>query len=272
MIAVGKESEIVQKAEVVMPSAIPVRNVANYIAANPNNRSHVDAILFGSESFIPYWQQVHVKDSTHVYADINEKDLLEFCEFLFPSNLATNNNQLISLQTGQIAGTANDYRLTSGANNYDLHSKDYKNLTLFPLYETSTTEVKKFNKTHDLDKVEDANDADADKSSALYALAHNYPLSKDKLIDGTNLIPQSEPNSEEYLKKKAELDAKKLELDEVQAKYDVDLSDHNANNQRIKELEKELGKYTKKDKNALHAKLKRVQNQIEATYDATNQK
>src|SRR2546427_13000392 len=145
MVCVGKDADIIKKdsdnkelSEIVLNSAIPVRNVAKYITANTKTQSFVDNILFGTESFIPYRQQVKIQNSGNTWVDIKERELLEFLQFVFPSNIA--NNEFLTP-----SNNANDYRLVDGKNTgtaaktYDLHGKDYKNLTLFPLYETSTT-------------------------------------------------------------------------------------------------------------------------------------
>src|SRR2546423_545938 len=143
MVAVGSEADITKKgtdnkelSEIVFNSVIPVRNVAKFITANPNTRDRISTVLFGSNSFIPYVQQVKIQNSGNTWVDIKERELLEFLQFVFPNNIA--NNEFLNP-----SNTANDYRLTSGISgttrNYDLHGKDYQNLTLFPLYETSTT-------------------------------------------------------------------------------------------------------------------------------------
>src|SRR4051812_13026418 len=116
MIAIGSKADIIKDSEVVMPSAIPVRNVANFIKNKTYDRTYINGVLFGSESFIPYWQQVHVYNSGYTYTDIKEVELMNFFDFLFPNDIMTTNNALITLQTGQTENTVTDRRLSSGVN------------------------------------------------------------------------------------------------------------------------------------------------------------
>ncbi|RHZ37222.1 hypothetical protein [endosymbiont GvMRE of Glomus versiforme] len=147
MVAVGTASDIKSKSEVIMPSWIPVRNIQSHIASNKHdNTNSADSYLFGSETFIPYYQQAKVNGTTYDHTnwvDVKLNEMRDFFFFVFPNG---GNNELLS-KTG-----ANDYRLTNGAKTYTLLTdKDYKQVGLFPIYELDSSQQSSFYVSHGLD-------------------------------------------------------------------------------------------------------------------------
>ncbi|RHZ36818.1 hypothetical protein [endosymbiont GvMRE of Glomus versiforme] len=320
MVAVGTNSYIKDKSEVIMPSWVPVRNLINHISSVKHDATgSADGYLFGSEVFIPYYQQVKVNGTTYDHTnwvDIKLNELRDFFLFCFPNG----NNELLA-KTG-----ANDYRLTNGTKTYTLLDKDYKQVGLFPLYELDTGQQSSFQTTHGLDtgtvkhewKVKDgttdkwikvrkavsfgntglntkgfssmvslfhqvcgntqattwinerSNETNIDQGATLKVLTNGtYTLANDKLVSGNSIISCGEPNSKEYTKKKQELDLKESELKELKSEYQITLQEKKLNDKEIKDLEQKLGKFTKKDKNALANKLKHFHNRIEAKLDTS---
>lgn len=145
-VAVGTSSDIKAKAEVVMPAWVPCRNVLNHITSNKHDTTgSADPVLFGTNIFIPYYQQAKVSGTTYNntnWIDIKLNKLRDFMAFVFPS---TGNNEFLA-KTGN-----NDYRLTNGINTYTLLDKDYSRIGLFPLYELDDNQQKSFTIDQGLD-------------------------------------------------------------------------------------------------------------------------
>src|SRR6185437_6004307 len=95
---------------------------------------------------------------------------------------------------------------------------------------------------------------------------------KSRLTNGSEIIPTSQPDSEEYRKKSEELEIAKDQLKELEKDYKDDRGLLLSYKQQKAKLEQELAKFTGRDQRTLYQKIKSINNQAEATYDSTNKK
>src|SRR2546426_6903232 len=92
---------------------------------------------------------------------------------------------------------------------------------------------------------------------------------KSRLAVGTDIIPVSAPNSEEYQEKADLLEKAKWELETLEKDHKETIVIIREIEKKNLELEKKLSKFTQKDRKSLLNYAKQVNNRIKATYNST---